>query len=245
MKTAIKKKSRSLPVGASKKIKKLRFNLVGKESQKPELKVVDVNDAGSAPVVNLVSTTATVALLNGLDLGTGAFQRLGRSVHLRTLHVRGGFYPSLQDGSFGGECLRVLVVYDRQPNGVAPSVIDIMQSIDANGNGSTTPFDYPNLANSERFIILADKQVNLSNTRYIVASSYFGQQNTLSELDSSDRNFDRYIDVSGLPTQYKGDDETVASISTGALFLYTLGSQAAATAGVTFNWTARLRYSDA
>jgi len=230
-------KKRSAPQGAAnKRITKRRFNLVGKEPKGPELKVVDVNDAGGSPVINLISTTSTVALLNGTDLGPAAFQRIGRSVHLKTLHVRGGIYRSGQEGSVNGEALRILVVYDRQPNGAFPSIIDVMQTIDANGAGSTTPFDYPNLRNGDRFIILADHLAHLSNTA--------NASNDLSNYEKDQRYFDRFIDVSGLPTQYVGDDETVTSISSGALYLFTLGSQAAATAGCTFNWAARLRYTD-
>ena len=249
MKGASKTKKRNASSkSAFKKSKRARFSLVGREPTGPELKVVDVNNAGSSPNINIVSTTATITLLNGMDLGAGAFQRIGRSVHWKSLHVRGALYLNNGSGSFGstaGECARIMVVYDRQPNGAAVSIIEILQTIDANGNGSSSPFDYPNLTNSDRFIVLADQQVNVpytstgSGAGTLAASS----AQVLASLPAKD--FDRYIDISGLPTNYKGDTEAVASVATGSLYLVTLGSLAVASAGLTFNWTARLRYTDA
>lgn len=232
--------------------KKRKFNrlskiaaITGREANKPELKFVDFNGGGSAPIITLVSTTATFGLLNDLVVGANAYQRIGRTVLMQNLHVRGAFYPSGNAGTVAGEYIRLVVVYDRQANGAAPSYSDIFQSTDAAGNTSSGAFDYPRISNAERFVILADEHFNWCATATNGTGGILAQAASVQN-QNQDTRFDRFIPLKGIPVSYTGAGGSgAASIASGALYFVTIGSNAAATAGSTFNWTARLRYTDA
>jgi len=238
-KTLVKRKKSSKSSSTKKKWAKI----VGQEYSKPELKNVDVNDGGGAPLIRLVSTTATIDYVNGTSAGSNDFQRVGRSAKLHSIHFKGGIYPSGNSGTTAGEWLRILLVYDRQPNGAVPSYSDIMQTVDATGNFSSTAFDFKNLGNAERFLILRDHNVQVPCTSSTTAGTYF-QANQLQDPNQS-LMFDDYVKLENLPVQYKGVDASISSIATGALYVVTCGSQAVASAGCTLNYVTRVMYSDA
>jgi len=218
--------------------------IVGAEKKGPELKSVDVNDAGGSPVITLISTTFTLNVLNDTNVGAGQYQRIGRSITMKSLRLIGALFPSGNAGSNAGEFLRVAVIYDRQVNGAIPGYADIYQAIDAAGNTSATPFDMPNIDNSERFIVLADHKFAIPSTIYNGGATVGnGFPNLLSQDQNT--NIDQYIKLKDLPVNYKGTGGGIANVASGALYLITLGSQAAASAGTTFNWATRLRYTDA
>lgn len=223
---------------------KMFKSIVGAERKGPELKSVDVNDVGGSPVITLVSTTFTLNLLNGLATGTNHYNRIGKSVCMKSLLVTGALFPSGQAGTAAGEFLRVAIIYDRQVNGAIPAYADIYQCIDQGGNTSSTSFDMPNIDNSERFIVLADEQWAFPNTAITNgATDGFVFENILDQTQKT--SISRYIKLKDLPCNYIGTGGTIAGVASGALYLITLGSQAAASAGCTFNWTSRLRYTDA
>lgn len=238
-KSNISKKKRSYKKKTS--LKKRWLNIMGMESKKPELKCVDVNGAGAGVTASLLSTTATVTLLNGLATGAAYFQRVGRSVSLKSLHLRGCILPSGLDG-VTGEFIRISLVYDRQPNGALPAYADIFQTVDAAGNGSNAVFDFTNLNNSERFLILADIPVQFSSTEITGAAHIASASEMQNQMQSL--LIDKYISLDGLPTNYKLDTAVIGAISSGAIYLVTMGSAAAANAGTAFNWSNRIRYSD-
>jgi len=121
----------------------------------PEKKFSDIG--------SLLPVTGNVILLNGLEQGTGYDQRIGRNVMLRSVHLKfqvNGAPYNAGTPSFSPGCLvRVLLVWDQQPNGTLPSIGEIFQS--------TTPGLLPlqgmNMANSQRFKFLFDRRYVLSN----------------------------------------------------------------------------------
>jgi len=223
---------------------KLIKSIVGSEPKGPELKAVDVNSGGAAPVIRLVSTTATIDCINLLAVGASTFQRIGRGVHMKSCYLRGALFPSGNAGTYAGEYLRIAVVYDRQTNGAFPNYADIFLTVDSGGNGSNGPFDMPNLNNSERFVILADEHFSLPST-FVSGSGGQTQQAAAVADQAQCTNIDRYIKIKDFPINFKADTATIGSISSGALYVITVGSQAAATAGATFNYATRVRYTDA
>lgn len=114
---------------------------------KVERKNIDVDlNATVATLPSLV--TATPVLLNTYAAGTGPTGTIGRkatnlSVHVRMTITAGG------GTTFSG--IRVLVVYDRQPNGAALSAATLL--------GATTygSASLLNLAYSDRFSVILDE----------------------------------------------------------------------------------------
>lgn len=109
----------------------------------PEKKWVDVSSNSTLAVGNSV---VNYSLLNGIATGTTSNTRIGRSVQLLSLTFR--WFLQFQASSTGGGPARVLIVYDKQTNGVAPLTLDVLAANDYNST--------MNLTNKDRFLILSD-----------------------------------------------------------------------------------------
>lgn len=178
-----------------------------------EFKAVDIDNGSS-----VCDSTGAVTLINGVALGTDIDDRIGRQVMLRSVEMKGYVYPTAGTGV--DQIHRVLLVYDRQCNGVAPAITDILKAV------STTAVR--NLNNRKRFKILMDKVFPVSAS---------GEANSIHTYT-----FYRKLRH---PMEFNaGNAGTVADIQNGGLFVVTLGTSApGATAGGS-NWTTRVRYND-
>lgn len=179
----------------------------------PEKKAIDV---AASYVLN---TTGSVALLNGCPRGDNLSERIGRRITMKNITLRGVAQGTTATGV--SQLCRVIVVYDKQTNGVAPAVTDVLVS----ATGSA----FMNLSYSKRFKIIIDKQ--------------FTVQSSLA-TDEKDISLYEYRKLNDQVEFNNGDAGTVADITTGALWLITVGSEAAgATAGaVPIN--TRVRFTD-
>ena len=139
-----------------------------------EYKFVDVSlgASGSSTTVPLGSA-ATFTLLNGLQLGTAAYQRIGNKIAMKSLYWSLAFSNSASDTSPTTDTaivnipVRCMVVYDKQTNGVLPVLGDLLSAFSGIGNATARALDVNspnNLNNRDRFIVLADK-------RFILASA--------------------------------------------------------------------------
>ena len=142
------------------------------------------------------STSAgwSINCLNDVAQGTTAITRIGRKILMKSILVQGILATNT------GNNARVLIVYDRQPNGALPAATDVLTS--------NTIMAVQNLDNRDRFLILADimpyDQVeNISNPS---ANSGFG--------------YKRYIKCN-LETIYSGNAGTIADIMSGSLIMMT------------------------
>ena len=90
------------------------------------------------------STSAgwSINCLNDVAQGTTAITRIGRKILMKSVLVQGLLATNT------GNSARVLIVYDRQPNGALPAATDVLTS--------NTIMAAQNLDNRDRFLILAD-----------------------------------------------------------------------------------------
>ena len=137
----------------------------------------------------LVLAGWSINCLNDVAQGTTAITRIGRKILMKSVLVQGLLATNT------GNSARVLIVYDRQPNGALPAATDVLTS--------NTIMAAQNLDNRDRFLILADimpyDQVeNISNPS---ANSGFG--------------YKRYIKCN-LETIYSGNAGTIADIMSGS-----------------------------
>lgn len=164
-----------------------------------------------------------LTLLNGMVYGGTAGQHIGRSVTLRSI----AFNTALGFTSTGGApILRVLIVYDRQPNGAAPAVTDILYA-----NDPSAPM---NLNNSKRFKVLHDWRPDEINPTAGAGISGPAVQHS----------FYRKLQ---LPMEFNtGSTGTIADITTGSIYALTFCTKMDAGAAVTLNHftTARVRFTD-
>lgn len=112
-------------------------------------------------------------LVNSIQLGSRAWNRVGRSVRLRHFTFDGfvAFEPDAVLSIVPAAILRVVLVWDRQFNGVVPSYGDVFYGVDEYGVKRTSVLARLNLANEDRFEILHDDLryfpgQNASNLRF-------------------------------------------------------------------------------
>lgn len=162
--------------------------------------------------------TSSVILLNGMARGDEINERIGREVTMRSIQITGCAYVAPAAGIDQNH--RVILVYDRQTNAAALTAAQVLAAVNC--------YAPRNLENRKRFKILFDRTWHLNATAE----------------PNSQHIFKFYRRLAHPMTFNAGDAGTVADITTGSLYMVTIGSVAAgATAGsVLFN--ARIRYSD-
>lgn len=194
-----------------------------------KIKTVDHFFAGDSPspyVPDLLNKTAllmnTTPAMQALMIqqGTSECQRLGNSVRLKSIRLR--FQINIMDfinvSYTGLHRIRVLLVYDRQPNGAYPNISQIINNLREDGTQTGfTFFGDLNVDNMNRFIILMDHFEMFPEIRH--ASS------TLPEIPgpyyAEQEKIDKYIKLDGLKQTYATTSSpmTISSMTTGALYL--------------------------
>jgi len=204
---------------------------------RPELKSVDTVQ-GAAAVTQALNATGTLTAVNLIRSGAGFNNRIGRRIEMKSLHLT-GYVTQTGTATTTTDLGRIMVVYDRQPNGALPTINNILLQYDQQGNTYTTPLSGINPDQRERYMVLMDERIVLpAVTVGGVTGSVDGVTKTF--------NINRFISLAGLKTQYSGESNPAAigDISTGALYVLTLGG-IAAPSGWAFVASWRLRYNDA
>lgn len=197
------------------------------------------NMNGQSTITQAINTTGTLNVVNLIRSGSGFNQRIGRRIEMKSLHLTGLIKPTgTVNASY--DMARIMVIYDRQPNGAVPTISQILLNYDQGNATSTNALAHTNPDQRERFMVLMDERLALP--------SYATTTGLTGAGDGPNKTFliNRYINLAGLRTQY-GQDSTVAAIgdiASGALYVLSLGSFAAAAEAWTFTCSWRLRYQD-
>jgi len=183
----------------------------------PELKTVDVTSGPSA-----FSTSGAVLLLNGVATGTDYNTRVGRKVLMKSMNFKLSTYINSACGT--GETIRVMIIYDTQANGAAPTVANILQ---------TAAWDAPmNLDNRDRFKVLYDKFKSVGAYNFTAGAITTGD--FFSPL------FKVYKKIN-LDVNFSGTGATIGSIATGSVYLLTISMNGS---GVGYYINSRIRFVD-
>lgn len=183
--------------------------------QKTSGKETHLFDMGATTFAS--DTTGTVQLLNGVAQGTDYGNRVGRRITMTSVFIRGTLKSNSTNPTAAQA--RILLVLDRETNGVVPAIGDVLSTVTTTGN--------VDLDNTERFTILMDQT--------LAVKPYFATQ-----IEYIPFKFYKKI---RLPAKYIGTGATVASVGENGLFLMTLGDFTAGTATAP-EWilTARMRF---
>lgn len=198
------------------------FGLQRALSMSKELGFVDV--AVSSPM----DTTGLVTLLNTVAQGTSVNQRVGKKIRMKGLQIRGyagnGTTATFNDVAF-------LIVYDKRPTGALPAVTDILVAANATAMN--------NDANAGRFSILKRWDgMLLGNLSLTGAVANALVENTAVGTDC-------YLDLGKREVVYKAAATgAIGDIEQGALYLVTVGANAAGTAAATLVFNSRMRFWD-
>jgi len=207
-------------------------------SPKGEVKAVDLSVASYPFSADLTNTN--VFLLNGVQEGTGFYNRIGRKIEMRSLHIRGSITVNALT-STTPDFLKWAIVYDRQPNGALPTYQQIFQLYDQQGNTHSDAYSEVNLDERDRFMIIRHKSYNAptQSVTYNTPAATIG-------IPVEDQQINEFIKLKRLTTHFNGTANplTITNIVTGSLYLVTQGIKAVAGAPFAMNVAFRLRYDD-
>jgi len=204
----------------------------------PETKFVDTAIQSIAFVSTATPPTA-ISLIIPVQ-GAAAFNRVGSKITLRSIRIRGNVTPALTN--IGG-LARILVVYDKQANAALPVWTDVILGVTSAGAASSTITDGINMANRDRFIVLADEQFNLPSLTY--AAGVQTNQAYPFEKNPSMFNFDRFINMKDAEMHFNNTNGgTFADIQTGSVSIFIAQEVGTTPNAWFFNFSTRARYRD-
>jgi hypothetical protein len=173
-----------------------------------------VTTAGNAAV----NSTGSILLLNGTVPGTDVSKRLGRSIYESRLDMF--LYHAVTAATGTDQVHRFLIVHDKQPNGTALAITDVLDSVLVNSQF--------NLSNRARFIILWDYQVQLN-----AATEPYS--NRFKHLE---------IPLNKRVTFNAGTAGTIADIASGSLYFLAIGNNVAGVTAGAFDLQCRVFFED-
>lgn len=181
-----------------------------------ELKYLDINVASYA-----CGTTGAVTLINGIAAGSTAITREGRQCFWKSVGVTGTLEPV--DADVIAHRADIYVVWDKQPGAAVPAMTDIFVESKA---GSPMNLNY-----RERFVVLAHRN-------FVIGGPVAAGASITPNVHAVNINVKL-----NLRSTFKGDNNAIGDIATGAMYLVTLGSQADA-AGSLLKAAVRLRFAE-
>jgi len=161
------------------------------------------------------STWSELDYLNLIGAGTNEQERIGRLIQMKSIQIR--WYTATQTS---GQDVRILVIYDKSPQGALPSIGEIL----AVDNYNTTM----NLDNASRFIILHD-EIN-----HPITSSSLG-----TGLAQRSGNIYKKIN---LPVTYGTTSGEITSTKEGAVYIMSCALSGGPGSGI--GYYCRIRYTD-
>jgi hypothetical protein len=217
----------------------------GSRTYGPETKTVDVPGtvAGAADtLLKQISTTATFDLLNGVQEGASFYNRVGRKTSAKSVHITGQVLSTSLGVGVSDYC-RIMLIYDRQPNGNFPSIGDILQDVDNQGNTVSSSYSKMNLSNTERFAILRDQRFQSVNNAPGIADNI--NMAELIPYASDQAKINWFVPLKGLETHFKASTNPAAigDVATGALYLVTCGATALGSNGYALLYNSRFRFT--
>lgn len=192
----------------------------------PELKFLDV--AVDLDPLNTSGTIINSGTLNVIVQGTGDSQRIGRKVTIRKISWRGFITLDGQSttGAQSASVARLILYQDRQCNGSAAAVTDILQS--------ATGMSFNKLSNAGRFHVIMD-------TMYDLIPTSGAGNGTANDFSSTVISFDFHKDCS-IPLEYSGSAGTITTIRSNNLGILII--KAGGSSPTEISSIVRLRYSD-
>jgi len=222
-----KTKWRGAPVGlTSDGLRRYRHN-VGS----PDKKYVDTAITGVATTTGLVSS-----LLIPVSQGNGDNDRIGRHLTMTNISVHGYIYRNAEAGLFGtmetAELCRLILVYDKQANGIAVDVEDVLAVLSPATTADINA--YRNMNQLDRFVVLKDKVIRMDVD--LIGEST-GATACGIQSDLIPFKFNKKV---ALPVDWKDNSGVIANCMTGSLYMIALSAAGYAT----IDLRCRVKYLD-
>lgn len=209
------------------------------ESLAREIKFVD--NALTNTDFRTAATPPVGVYIGGPVQGAAPYQRVGQKLLNKSLQIRGIVVNKATSTEDIG---RILIVYDRQPNGAVPVWSLVVASYIAAGTSASTAYDGLNMNNRERFKVLADEQLRfpaVTNTSGVLTNQ--AQTDATGNTGAAKWNFERFIRLKDMPTHFNATNGGgIGDVTTGSLVMFCVSQSNDAC--WTFNWSSRLRFDD-
>lgn len=213
------------------------------KASKGELKGVDTK-LDVSPVLATTNTNGSAFCLNVVNEGAGGYNRVGRKINGKSLRVRCSAFHSMAPVATTtdriGNQLRMVVVWDKQPNGGAiPAFDTVFGQTDLDGVLASTFLDPVNYSQVDRFTVLRDCNVLMP----VTAAPSGGTTNSVINFYQ----IDEFIDLKNKETIFNEvNGGTVADVQTGTILVYFRAQLNTATNIVSIDPDAfsRYRYTD-
>lgn len=224
----------------------------------PEVKNVDVSNIQLIPGP---TTAIGSQLINGIALGSGSSNRIGRKVSLLSYSYNLSLQlntvsPAPPSTTWPDSYLRFVVVYDRQPNGVAPTWSQLYTDLGNAGTTNVTTYSNRNSDNIARFLVLESRGIYVPQITTDAASLFATSNTPMGQPSGSGGWCDpqsqwnplaaqRMKKLNGLIMEFNLTSAAIGAIETGALWMIACHSSSVAGAfPLIFQASSRVRYID-
>lgn len=202
-------------------------------------------DFNTTNIVTDMSNNSFIFPVNLIQAGAGSWQRIGRVVNMKSIRVNGWFtlsYDNAQNDNWYSRAVRMLIIYDKQPNGTLPIKSDIIGYKNQAGTEAGNYTALLNYDNMQRFTVIRDMQMPLTWTA-VTPTDNTSEAATVTMKC----HVDQYAKI-GLETTYKAESNpaVIGDISTGALYVIFMTDYSTDTLNpnLYFTGVSRLRYTD-
>lgn len=175
-------------------------------------------DLGSANY-NL-DTTGSIALVNTVAQGASVNQRIGKKYRLKSFQIRGFVQANTTATTCEGA---ILLVYDKRPTGALPGITDILVSANSKA--------FANDANSDRFF-------TLRRLDYVFAG------NPAAPTAATLHDIEEYVKCNRPVVCKAAGTGAIGDIAEGAVYILSVGTQAAGATAAQATLDIRVRFVD-
>jgi len=180
----------------------------------------------TAPTAGVFSEPS---LISGVSNGTDSVTRVGRRVLMKSINMRYSLNNIAEPG--GGSSgpwpnrARILLIYDKSPNGVLPAAADILEP----GAGFNSMMD---LNNSDRFVVIADEMTEQNQNQTGVVGQTAASGHVYRKIN--------------MESVYGGTGNAIADIKSGAIYIMVCSDSVLDSVSATWavNALTRIRYTD-
>lgn len=176
------------------------------------------------------TTAAFVPTLNGIAQNTDPFGRVGKQITVTNVNCHLKLTSGQAPATTAAGQYRVILGIDKQSNGAAPLITDILSSAPL---ATISPNSFRNMFTLDRFVILKDKLVTLNRWSTNGTGAYEGSK--VFKLSWK----------GAVPVMYKDTGATVSSVTSNNFFLLMLANTTAGGgASEQLVGVARIKYTD-
>lgn len=183
----------------------------------------------------VANTTGQFVLLNGIGQGTDADDRVGRKLVIKNIQIRAMIRTegseTMGASSQPASIVQMLLVWDKQPNGAAPLITQLLEH--------AHPVSPIKMDNRDRFRILARKTWTIG--AYIRSNTATQSLITTAQNQTHMKCYKK-VNLETIYNSVSAAD--ITTITSGALWMIWLGNQGSSLTNPQIPCSARIRYND-